>query len=101
MEFREYISSEKDCDSFVSMYFLDIMDFCQDIRKPVESLQQRTLIIQANLVEIKSIMSTWAKLPLFERKEGRKDTVLCLDERFDRKTKRYTEIETAAVKIEK
>jgi dynein heavy chain, axonemal len=77
------------------------MDFCHEIRRPVESLQQRTLVIQANLREIKIIMATWAKLPLFERKDGRKDTVLCLDERVDRKTKRYAEIETAAVKIGK
>jgi dynein heavy chain, axonemal len=80
---------------------LDIMDFCQNIRKPVESLQSRTLVIQANLVEIKKIMSTWAKIPLFERKDARKDMVLCLDERVDRKTKRYAEIEAAAVKIKK
>jgi dynein heavy chain, axonemal len=77
------------------------MEFCQNIRKPVESLQSRTLVIQANLVEIKKIMSTWAKIPLFERKDARKDMVLCLDERVDRKTKRYAEIEAAAVKIKK
>lgn len=44
-------------------------------------------------------MSAWAKLPLFERKDGKKDTVLCLDERIERKNKRYSEIEAAATKV--
>lgn len=44
-------------------------------------------------------MSSWAKAPLFERKDSKKDTVLCLEERNDRKTKRYTELESAATKV--
>lgn len=80
-------------------FFLDILTYLQELRKPVECLQGRMNKIQNNLQEIRNIMSAWAKLPLFERKDGKKDTVLCLDERIERKNKRYTEIEAAAVKV--
>lgn len=69
------------------------------IRQPVDQLQQRMNSIQNNLKEIRALMSLWAKAPLFERKDSKKDTVLCLDERNDRKNKRYAELESAATKV--
>lgn len=76
-----------------------ILDYLKELRKPVECLQGRMQKIQGNLQEIRNVMSAWAKLPLFERKEGRKDTVLSLDERTERKTRRYGEIEVAAQRV--
>lgn len=77
----------------------NILEYLKELRKPVECLQGRMQKIQGNLQEIRNTMSAWAKLPLFERKEGRKDTVLSLDERPERKTKRYGEIEVAAERV--
>lgn len=78
---------------------LNILEYLQELRKPVECLQGRMQKIQNNLQEIRDIMSAWAKLPLFERKDSKKDTVLCLEERYERKSKRYSEIEVAATKV--
>lgn len=72
------------------------MDYLKELRKPVERLQIRMQKTQKNLNEIRTVISTWTKVPLFERKDGKKDTVLCLDERHDRTTKRYADIENAA-----
>ncbi len=44
-------------------------------------------------------MATWSKLPLFERKEGKKETLLNLEDREDRLKKRYGEIAEAGAKI--
>lgn len=73
-----------------------IMDYLLELRKPVERLQARMQQTHQNLHEIRTIMSAWAKIPLFERKDGKKDSVLCLDERIDRITKRYADIEAAS-----
>ena len=81
------------------MLILDIMDYLQKLRAPVECLQNRMQKIQNNLLEIRNIMTAWAKLPLFERKDGKKDAVLCLEERHDRINKRYSEIRVASEKI--
>lgn len=65
------------------------MDYLNELRQPVERLQARMQKTQSNLERIRSITSTWTKIPLFERKDGKKDAVLCLEERNDRISKRY------------
>lgn len=72
------------------------MEYLKNLRDPVERLQQRMQKTQFNLSEIKRITSTWVKQPLFERKDGKKDSVLCLNERSNRVAKRYSEIEIAS-----
>lgn len=66
------------------------------VRKPVEKLQDRMNRTQTNLSEIRKVISCWVKSPLFERKDCKKDAVLCIDERFDRISKRYSDIEDAS-----
>lgn len=77
------------------------MEYLVELRKPVEQLQIRMQRTQKNVNEIRAVMSAWAKVPLFERKDGKKDAVLCLDERIDRITKRYADIENAAKMVHK
>lgn len=72
------------------------MEYLKNLREPVERLQIRMQKTQFNLNEIKRITSIWVKQPLFERKDGKKDSVLCLNERSNRVAKRYTEIEIAS-----
>lgn len=62
----------------------------------MERLQIRMQQTQFNLSEIKRITASWIKQPLFERKDGKKDSVLCLNERTSRVAKRYAEIENAS-----
>lgn len=71
------------------------------LREPVERLQIRMQKTQFNLSEIKRITSSWVKQPLFERKDGKKDSVLCLNERSNRVTKRYAEIEMASNTVQR
>lgn len=71
----------------------------QDFRAPVECLHSRIVQIQGNLDEVKQVMTSWAKAPLFVRKDGRKDTTLCIEEREERTKKRYTEMRKVANRI--
>lgn len=82
-----------------SFFHSDIMEYLVRLREPVERLQVRMQKTQFNLSEIKRITSMWGKQPLFERKDGKKDSVLCLNERLSRVAKRYAEIETASTTI--
>lgn len=75
------------------------MEYLTKLREPVERLQVRMQKTQFNLNEIKRITSIWVKQPLFERKDGKKDSVLCLSERQSRVAKRYAEIELASTTI--
>lgn len=80
--------------------FLDISDYMQDFRAPVECLYSRIVQIQGNLDEVKQVMTSWAQAPLFVRKDGKKDTTLCIDEREERTKKRYTEMRQVAARIQ-
>ncbi|EDW38589.1 GL12690 [Drosophila persimilis] len=79
----------------------DIMSYLEKLRQPVAALQNRMDHTQGNLRQIRKIMGVWAKHPLFERRDCKKDSVLSMDERPDRTTKRYAEIQAASVEIHK
>lgn len=74
----------------MKVFSLDIQEYLNELREPVERLQVRMQCTQLNLEQIRRISSTWSKMPLFERKDH--DSVLCIDERTDRITKRYAAI---------
>lgn len=71
----------------------------QDFRAPVECLYSRLVQIQGNLDEVKEVMTKWAQSPLFVRRDGKKDTTLCIEEREERTKKRYDEIKGVATRI--
>lgn len=75
------------------------MEYLMALREPVERLQIRMQQTQRNLNEIKTIMSAWSKVPLFERKDSKKDSVLCMEERNDRIARRYAEMEAASLRV--
>lgn len=77
------------------------MSYLEKLRQPVAALRNRVNHTQENLRQIRKIMEVWAKQPLFERRDCKKDSVLSIDERPDRTAKRYAEIQAASVEIHK
>ncbi|EFA11309.2 dynein beta chain, ciliary [Tribolium castaneum] len=65
----------------------------------VGNLQQNLQKCQENLNQIKNVLMPFARQPLFERKEGKKYAVLCIEEREERIAKRYSDIKKAADQI--
>ncbi|CAH1184540.1 unnamed protein product, partial [Phyllotreta striolata] len=65
----------------------------------VGNLQGRLQKCQVNLDEIKNILVPFARQPLFERKEGRKEACLALDERTEKLEKRKADIKVATGRI--
>lgn len=76
------------------------MEYLKKLRNPIECLQQRMQKVEDNINEMRSVLGVWDRLPLFERKESKKDTVFCLDERAERISRRYADIENAATRIQ-
>lgn len=76
-------------------------EYIQQTRDTIHDLQKRVVSTKDNVEQIQKIMATWSKQPLFERKEGKHETLLNLDDREDRLNKRYTEIREAGDKIHK
>lgn len=77
----------------------NLSEFMDRLHSLVGNLQQHLQKSQENLKEIRNVLIPFARQPLFERKDGRKDTVLCIEEREERINKRYGEIRNATEKI--
>ncbi|VDN12294.1 unnamed protein product [Dibothriocephalus latus] len=62
-------------------------------------MKARVVQGQENVKKISALMSTWNKCPLFERKEGKREALLALEDREERACKRYSEISEAGERI--
>ncbi|OCT60754.1 dynein heavy chain 9, axonemal isoform X2 [Xenopus laevis] len=75
-----------------------IWEYIQEVRDVVHDLERRVQKARDNVDEIQAIMKMWV-LPIFERKDGRKETLLSLDDRSDRLEKRYSLIRESGTKL--
>ncbi|XP_069702004.1 dynein beta chain, ciliary-like [Periplaneta americana] len=70
----------------------NVWSYVQQIRNLVEDLQNRVLNAQKNVDIIHGLINTWSLVPLFERKDGKKENLLFLDDRKERVSNRYREV---------
>uniref|UniRef100_F7AU91 AAA+ ATPase domain-containing protein n=1 Tax=Ciona intestinalis TaxID=7719 RepID=F7AU91_CIOIN len=75
-----------------------VWEYIEETRDQVHDLEQRVQKAKDNVDKINKIMSTWV-LPVFERKENKKDALLNLDDREDRLAKRYAIIQECANQV--
>lgn len=67
---------------------------------PCDAVEESLQKSQDNVAVIKKVIQGWLSRPLFERKDGKRDQLLCIDEyAHTRKTKQYKEIEEMSVKV--
>ena len=62
--------------------YIGVWEWIEDMRNKVCDLEHRVRLAKANVEEINSIMSGWSQIPLYQRKEDRKDCLLNLEVRF-------------------
>lgn len=67
---------------------------------PIKEMEVKLRASKDNVRDLKKLVAGWVSYPLFERKDGKKDQLLCLDKQADeRKDKRYREIKEVSGKI--
>lgn len=77
---------------------LGIWEYIQDKREMVHDLEQRLQRTKDNVEEIQTIMKSWTT-PVFERKEGKKNTLLNLDDKTEHLERTYSHIRASGAKI--
>nr|CAD7428767.1 unnamed protein product [Timema monikensis] len=77
----------------------DLWSYIDRLHGLVHSLETRVQRTQSNVEQIRTIMSAWLKMPVFQRRDGKKDTLLCIEDRHEHTQRRYAEISTAATEI--
>nr|XP_027209167.1 dynein beta chain, ciliary-like [Penaeus vannamei] len=76
-----------------------VWEYIVALRDTVSDLEIRVQQVQANVRRVDDIMCTWVLKPIFERREGKKDTLLNLEDRAERLKKVYTTMEQDGAKI--
>ena len=79
--------------------FPGVWDYIETARDMVHDLEMRVQKAKDNVEKLQKIMASWSKTSLFERKEGKNESLLNLDDRNDRLKKRYNEIEAAGQQL--
>ncbi|KAL3274197.1 hypothetical protein HHI36_015613 [Cryptolaemus montrouzieri] len=77
----------------------DIWDYMVNLHGLVENLQSHLEKSKTNLEEIRNALIPYARQPLFERRDGRKDTCLHIESREERVAKRFSEIKQEGDRI--
>ncbi|KAK2885147.1 hypothetical protein Q8A73_021621 [Channa argus] len=75
-----------------------IWQYIQEVRDSVCDLENRLQRTKDNIEEIQSCMRSWAN-PIFDRKEGKKDTLLSLEDKTERLDRFYSLIQSSGEKI--
>lgn len=76
-----------------------VLEYIVELGELVEGLWKRIKSTQTNAEKIKAVLDAWTRTPLIERKDRRKDALLSFDERPEKVSKRYGEVERAAEQI--
>ena len=78
-----------------------IWPYIERLRNTVSGVHTRVKKAQGNITKIKETISVWENTPLFERlKDPKKEALLSMDDREEKKAKRYKEIQEASLRIE-
>lgn len=77
---------------------LVIWEYIQDVRETVHDLEKRLQRTKDNVEEMRCIMKSWTH-PIFERKDGKKDVLLCLEDKQERLEKTYSQICASGTKL--
>lgn len=77
----------------------DVWDTINSIHENVKDLYDRVYLAQVNLKNVTKNMEKWANYPLYDRKDGKKDQLLYLEDRIERRLKCYNNIKKSAVEL--
>lgn len=76
-----------------------VLEYIEELGELVEGLWKRIKSAQMNVERIKAILEPWTRTPLIERRDRRKDALLSFDERPEKVSRRYAEVEKASGQI--
>uniref|UniRef100_A0A7N8YQ50 Dynein, axonemal, heavy chain 9 n=1 Tax=Mastacembelus armatus TaxID=205130 RepID=A0A7N8YQ50_9TELE len=97
-QLRDIDSQLKNAEETLNWNNQGIWQYIQEVRDSVCDLESRLQRAKDNVEEIQNCMRSWAN-PLFDRKEGKKDALLSLEDRAERLDRFYSLIRSSGEKI--
>jgi hypothetical protein len=71
----------------------ELWDYIERLHQLVHSLEAHVQQTQDNIQQIRNIMAVWNKAALFERSDGKKDTLLSIEDRSEHVQRRFVQSE--------
>lgn len=65
-----------------------LQGYIENLFQLVGDLERRVHKTQKNVATMRNVMASWLKMPVFERRDGKKDTLMALDQQQERIQKR-------------
>lgn len=78
--------------NYTHVFLTDVWDYIVHLRDTVSNLENRVQKAQANIKIMDRILASWVLKPIFERRDGKKDTLLNLEDRGERLRKVYVKL---------
>lgn len=75
------------------LLYSELWDYIEQLHQLVHSLEARVQQTQDNIERIRNIMSVWSRVALFERSDGKKNTLLCIEDRSEHVQQRFVQSE--------
>ncbi|XP_068610643.1 dynein axonemal heavy chain 9 [Brachionichthys hirsutus] len=97
-QLRDIDAQLREAEESVNWNHQDIWQYIQEVRDSVCDLESRLQRTKDNVEEIQKCMRSWAS-PVFDRKDGKKDTLLSMEDRTDRLERFYTMVQASGEKI--
>uniref|UniRef100_A0A671VQG9 Dynein axonemal heavy chain 17 n=1 Tax=Sparus aurata TaxID=8175 RepID=A0A671VQG9_SPAAU len=97
-QLRDIDAQLKKAEESLNWNSQDIWQYIQEVRDSVCDLESRLQRTKDNLEEIQSCMRSWTS-PMFDRKDGKKDALLILEDRAERLERFYSLIRSSGEKI--
>ncbi|XP_068770010.1 dynein axonemal heavy chain 9 [Struthio camelus] len=88
----------KEAEETLNWKMEGVWDHISAVMDDVHSLEQRMQKAKDNVEEIQTIIKSWMS-PIFERKDGKKESLLSLEDCQDRLEKRYSLIQESGLRI--
>ncbi|XP_071535557.1 dynein beta chain, ciliary-like [Panulirus ornatus] len=77
-----------------------VWEYIEVLGDTVSNLEGRVRKAQANVKLLDGILATWVQKPIFERRDGKKDTLLSLEDKAERLKKVYSCMERDGAKVQ-
>lgn len=79
---------------------LSVIDYMESVKALVKQLFDRIQLEQTNVKKALANIDVWANQELFERKDGKKENLIQLDDYTERVQKRYDQVRQSARELE-
>ncbi|XP_015248307.1 PREDICTED: dynein heavy chain 9, axonemal [Cyprinodon variegatus] len=97
-QLRDIDAQLKEAEESLNWNCQGVWQYIQDIRDAVCDFESRLKRAKENVAEIQRYMRSWA-VPMFDRKDGKKEALLCLEDRAERVKRFHNLVQSSGEQI--